>query len=219
MRRTVVVTGCAGFVGSHLGERLVAEGLCVRGVDTFSSYYSRADKEANLAALAREPRFQLLELDLAAAPLEPVVAGASIVFHLAAQPGVRASFGAGFADYVRDNVLTAQRLFESALAAGPRRVVWASSSSIYGDAAAYPSREDTTPAAPRSPYGVTKHTCEDLADVYRSRGLDAVGLRYFTVYGPRQRPDMAMRRLCEALVDGAPFRSTATARNRATSRT
>ena len=205
MTRTAVVTGCAGFVGSHLSERLVAAGFRVRGVDAFTPYYGRADKEANLAALVHEPRFELLELDLSAAPLEAVVAGACVVFHLAAQPGVRGSFGAGFVDYVRDNVLATQRLFEAALTAGPRRVVWASSSSVYGDAAAYPCRERTTPTAPRSPYGVTKHTCEDLAEVYRARGLDPVGLRYFTVYGPRQRPDMAMRRLCEALVSGTPF--------------
>jgi nucleoside-diphosphate-sugar epimerase len=203
--RTAVVTGCAGFVGSHLSERLVAEGFRVRGVDAFTSYYPRADKEANLAALAGEPGFELLELDLAAAPLERVVAGADLVFHLAAQPGVRASFGAGFADYVRDNVLATQRVFEAALDHGPRRVVWASSSSVYGDAAEYPCREGVTPPAPRSPYGVTKHTCEDLAEVYRARGLEPVGLRYFTVYGPRQRPDMAMRRLCEALLEGTAF--------------
>jgi len=205
MIRTAVVTGCAGFIGSHLSERLVAEGFRVRGVDAFTPYYDRADKEANLAGLADEPRFELLELDLAAAQLESVVAGASVVFHLAAQPGVRASFGAGFGDYVRDNVLATQRLFESVLATGPGRVVWASSSSVYGDAAAYPCHETGTPPAPRSPYGVTKRTCEDLAGVYRARGLDAVGLRYFTVYGPRQRPDMAVRRLCEALVEGTAF--------------
>ena len=205
MTPTAVVTGCAGFVGSHLSERLVAEGFRVLGVDAFTAYYPREDKEANLAGLAREPRFELLELDLSQAPLEPVLAGAARVFHLAAQPGVRGSFGEGFADYVRDNVLATQRLFEAALAVGAGRVVWASSSSVYGDAPAYPCRENETLPSPRSPYGVTKHTCEDLAGVYRARGLDAVGLRYFTVYGPRQRPDMAMRRLCESLLDRTPF--------------
>jgi nucleoside-diphosphate-sugar epimerase len=205
LSRAVVVTGCAGFVGSHLSERLVAEGFRVRGIDAFTPYYDRADKEANLAGLAREPRFELLENDVTAAPLEQVLAGAAVVFHLAAQPGVRASFGLGFSDYVRDNVLATQRLFEAALAAGTARVVWASSSAVYGDAAVYPCREDATPPAPRSPYGVTKRTCEDLADVYRLRGLEAVALRYFTVYGPRQRPDMAMRRLCEALLGGDSF--------------
>jgi UDP-glucuronate 4-epimerase len=118
---------------------------------------------------------------------------------------VRASFGEGFASYVRDNVLATQRVFEAALASGVRRVVWASSSSVYGDAPAYPCREGETPTRPRSPYGVTKHTCEQLADVYRLRGLDAVGMRYFTVYGPRQRPDMALRRLCDALLAGTTF--------------
>ncbi|HKP16868.1 MAG TPA: NAD-dependent epimerase/dehydratase family protein [Gaiellaceae bacterium] len=205
MTPVVVVTGCAGFIGSHLSERLVAEGFHVRGVDAFRPYYPRSDKEANLAALAGERRFELLELDLATDALEPVVAGASVVFHLAAQAGVRGSFGSGFAEYVRDNVLATQRVFEAALTAGPRRVVWASSSSVYGDASEYPCREGATPPAPRSPYGVTKHTCEQLAEVYRAQGLEAVGLRYFTVYGPRQRPDMALRRLCEALVDGTPF--------------
>jgi UDP-glucuronate 4-epimerase len=203
--KRVVVTGCAGFIGSHLAERLVADGCRVIGVDAFTPYYPRAEKTANLSALSREPGFDLLELDLAAASLEPVFAGADVVFHLAAQPGVRASFGGGFATYVRDNVLATQRVFEAALAAGVRRVVWASSSSVYGDAPGYPCREHQTPTRPHSPYGVTKHTCERLADVYRLCGLDAVGLRYFTVYGPRQRPDMALRRVCEALLTGTAF--------------
>jgi UDP-glucuronate 4-epimerase len=203
--RTVVVTGCAGFIGSHLSERLVADGCRVIGIDAFTPYYARADKLANLTELARDARFGLLELDLAAAELDGVFSRADVVFHLAAQPGVRKSFGESFADYVRDNVLATQRVFETALRSGIRRVVWASSSSVYGDAAAYPCREDATPARPRSPYGVTKHTCEELAEVYRGRGLDAVGLRYFTVYGPRQRPDMAMRRLCDALLAGTSF--------------
>jgi nucleoside-diphosphate-sugar epimerase len=201
----LVVTGCAGFIGSHLAERLVADGFRVRGIDAFTTYYPRADKAANLAALSHEPRFELLELDLAAAALEPAFAGAEVVFHLAAQPGVRASFGDGFSSYVRDNVLATQRVFEAALASGVRRVVWASSSSVYGDAPVYPCRESETPTKPRSPYGVTKQTCEQLADVYRLRGLDAIGMRYFTVYGPRQRPDMALRRLCDALLAGTAF--------------
>jgi UDP-glucuronate 4-epimerase len=118
---------------------------------------------------------------------------------------VRASFGDGFAGYLRDNVLATQRIFEAALSVGVRRVVWGSSSSVYGDAPAYPCREHETPTKPRSPYGVTKHTCEQLADVYRLRRLDAVGLRYFTVYVPQQRPDMALRRLCDALLAGTTF--------------
>lgn len=199
-----LVTGCAGFIGSHLCERLLALGWTVIGVDAFTPYYDRRHKERNLDGPRAQPRFADVELDVAADELAPVLEGVDTVFHLAAQPGVRASFGSGFGAYVRHNVEGTQRVFEAALAAGVRRVVYASSSSVYGDAARYPVREDD-PLAPRSPYGVTKRTCEDLARVYRDLGLDSVGLRYFTVYGPRQRPDMAMRRLCETAVRRAPF--------------
>jgi nucleoside-diphosphate-sugar epimerase len=201
----MMVTGCAGFIGSHLVERLLDEGHEVLGVDAFTGYYGRADKEHNLAGFADDPRFSLLEADLATTDVGAVATGIDGIFHLAAQPGVRGSFGEGFAEYVHHNVLATQRVFEGAIEAGVRRVVWASSSSVYGDAEAYPTVEATTPPAPRSPYGVTKRSCEDLAGVYRARGLETVGLRYFTVYGPRQRPDMAFRRLCEAAVHGHSF--------------
>lgn len=201
----VVVTGVAGFIGSHLAEHLLAEGHSVTGVDAFTTYYDPADKEANLTALAHEPRFDLVRADVVTAPLERLLAGRPAIVHLAAQPGVRSSFGDGFDRYVHDNVLATQRVFEAALAAGCQRVVYASSSSVYGDADSYPV-DERTKTRPRSPYGVTKRTCEHLADVYRRLGLETVGLRYFTVYGPRQRPDMAMRRLCEAAAGGAPFR-------------
>ncbi|MCB0994386.1 MAG: NAD-dependent epimerase/dehydratase family protein [Acidimicrobiales bacterium] len=201
-----IVTGCAGFIGSHLTERLIADGWRVTGIDAFTPYYDPADKEANLAGLRSEPGFDLVRADLVTAPLEQLFADRPAVFHLAAQPGVRASFGDGFAQYLHDNVRATQRLFESASDAGCARVVYASSSSVYGDAEAYPCVEDRTPTAPRSPYGVTKRTCEDLARIARSAGLETVGLRYFTVYGPRQRPDMAMRRLCEAVLGGPTFR-------------
>jgi nucleoside-diphosphate-sugar epimerase len=118
---------------------------------------------------------------------------------------VRGSFGEGFSRYVHDNVLATQRVFDAAKDAGCPRVVWASSSSVYGDAEAYPTIVGVTPTSPRSPYGATKRACEDLAEIYRIGGLSTVGLRYFTVYGPRQRPDMAMRRLCERLMDGGAF--------------
>lgn len=202
--RTAVVTGCAGFIGSRLSERLVADGYRVIGIDAFRPFYDRADKLFNLRALADEPRFELTELDLSRDDLAPVIASSDVVFHLAAQAGVRSSFGDGFADYARDNVVATQRVFEAA-AAGGQRVVWSSSSSVYGDAASYPCFEASTPTSPRSPYGVTKRACEDLAAVYRIRGLSIVGLRYFTVYGPRQRPDMALRRLCEVAVNGGTF--------------
>ena len=203
--KRALVTGCAGFIGSHLCERLVAEGWHVLGVDAFTPYYDRADKLANLGALAGARRFELVEDDLVEMDLAPVLADAPTVFHLAAQPGVRPSFGEGFARYTADNLLATQRVLEAAGTAGCPRVVWASSSSVYGDAAAYPCVEGSTPTAPRSPYGVTKRACEDLAAIYRSAGLSIVGLRFFTVYGPRQRPDMAMRRLCEALLHGSAF--------------
>jgi len=205
MKPLALITGVAGFVGSHLAERLLADGWRVVGVDAFTDYYPRAEKEENVAAAAESPDFELVEADLSSAPLEPLLRARPAIFHLAAQPGVRGSFGDGFPTYLRDNLLATQRLFEAACEAGCARVVWASSSSVYGDAAAYPCREHETPTAPRSPYGMTKRACEDLAGIYRLQGLQAVGLRYFTVYGPRQRPDMAIRRLCEAALSRTSF--------------
>jgi UDP-glucuronate 4-epimerase len=200
-----VVTGAAGFIGSHLSERLVAEGWNVVGIDAFTPYYERSEKEANLTALAGESAFQLIEGDVADVALDRIFADRPVVFHLAAQPGVRASFGDGFVDYSQHNLTATQRLFGAALDASCPRVVWASSSSVYGDAEAYPCFEASTPLQPRSPYGVTKRAGEDIARIYGSLGLSVVALRYFTVYGPRQRPDMAMRRLCESAVRGGSF--------------
>ena len=199
-----VITGAAGFIGSHLAEALTAAGWSVTGIDAFTPYYAPADKEANLAGLEREPRFDLIRGDLVSMDLRRVLAGRPCVIHLAAQPGVRQSFGQGFDRYVHDNVLATQCVFEAALAAGCRRVVYASSSSVYGEAAYFPSHE-SLPLRPRSPYGVTKRTVEHLAGVYRELGLETIGLRYFTVYGPRQRPDMAIRRACEAARGGPGF--------------
>ena len=200
-----LVTGCAGFIGSHLCESLLESGHRVRGVDAFTDYYDRATKEENLAGSRRHAAFELVETDLSTAPLEELLAGCDGVFHLAAQAGVRGSWGETFAGYARDNVIVTQRLFESCSHAG-LRIVWASSSSIYGNAERYPTPE-STPPQPLSPYGVTKLTCEHLASAYRhSAGLDAVALRYFTVYGPRQRPDMAFTRVVRALAADTPFR-------------
>jgi nucleoside-diphosphate-sugar epimerase len=137
--------------------------------------------------------------------LHKLLADRPLVVHLAAQPGVLGSFGTGFNQYLQDNLLATQRLFEAAASAGCPRVVYASSSSVYGDADAYPCFEDSTPTRPRSPYGVTKQACEKLAEVYAGMGLPTVGMRFFTVYGPRQRPDMAIRRLCEAAAGGPRF--------------
>jgi len=190
-----VVTGAAGFIGSHLAEALTARGHEVVGLDAFTDYYDPALKEENARGL------EVARVDLAEDELD--FDGFDGVFHLAGQPGVR-SFGDVFPLYVRGNLLASQRVFEAASAAGVR-VVFASSSSVYGDAERYPTREDATPV-PISPYGVTKLTCEHLAHAYaRGFGLDVVTLRYFTVYGPRQRPDMAFARILEALLEGQPF--------------
>jgi nucleoside-diphosphate-sugar epimerase len=189
------VTGAAGFIGSHLTERLVAGGHEVVGIDCFTDYYDPALKEEN--ARGRD----MLRLDLAADELD--FAGFDGVFHLAGQPGVR-SFGDIFGVYLRRNVLATQRLFEAAARDGVK-VVFASSSSIYGAAERYPTPEDTPPR-PLSPYGITKLACEHLADAYgRSFGLDCVVLRYFNAFGPRQRPDMAFTRIVFALAEGSTF--------------
>jgi UDP-glucose 4-epimerase len=200
-----VVTGAAGFIGSHLCERLVGDGWRVTGVDCFTDYYPREDKLSNLEALSHAPAFDLLERDLLDDGWQAALSGADVVFHLAAQAGVRDSFGRSFQHYADNNLVATQRVFEAAGAAGTARVVWASSSSVYGDAETHPCREASTATLPRSPYGVTKRACEDLARVYRSPDLAITGLRYFTVYGPRQRPDMAMRRICDALASGGTF--------------
>src|SRR5919202_5168863 len=192
-----VITGAAGFIGSHLSEQLLEAGHQVLAVDCLTDYYDPALKEENAAGL------ELVRADLADAPLDDLLAGAGGVFHLAGQPGVR-SFGTVFGDYVRRNLLATQRVFEAAAAAGAR-VVFASSSSVYGEAETYPTPEDAEPR-PLSPYGITKLGCEHLARAYaRSFGLDVVALRYFTVYGPRQRPDMAFTRIVDALARGRPF--------------
>jgi UDP-glucuronate 4-epimerase len=199
-----LVTGCGGFVGSHLTERLLERADEVRGVDAFTDYYERSVKERNLERIRGAAGFELVEADLADEPLEPLLDGVDGVFHLAAQPGVRGSWGATFAIYAKDNLVATQRLFEAAARAGTR-VVFASSSSVYGNAETYPTTEDMPPQ-PVSPYGVTKLTCEHLARVYAdSFGLDVIALRYFTVYGPRQRPDMAFTRIAHALANGGRF--------------
>jgi UDP-glucuronate 4-epimerase len=201
----VLVTGCAGFIGSHLTEALVARGCWVVGVDVFTDNYARSIKERNLEQCCAHGGVRFAELDVAEAPLEPLIDEVDGVFHLAARPGVRTSWGETFRDYLRDNLLSTQRVFEVASRRGIR-VVYASSSSIYGDAETYPLKEDATPV-PVSPYGVSKLACEGLATSYgRSAGLDAVGLRYFSVYGPRQRPDMAFAGVFDCLATGRPFR-------------
>lgn len=201
--RRILVTGAAGFLGSHLCERLVDDGHDVVGVDCFTDFYARPLKERNLAPLLEAERFSFHEVDLSVDPLEGLLDGIHDVFHLAAQAGVRGSFGETFGVYLRHNVRATQRLLEAVGAREVKRFVYASSSSVYGDAGTGKPTDETTERAPVSPYGMTKCATEELAGVYaRTRGVPAVGLRYFTAYGPRQRPDMAFNRfLRRALAD------------------
>ena len=192
-----MVTGAAGFIGSHLTEALLEHGHEVVGIDCFTDYYDPALKEENARGLEAEIR----RLDLAEDELD--FAGFDGVFHLAGQPGVR-SFGDVFPLYLRRNVEASRRVFEAAARDGVR-VVFASSSSVYGEAERYPTPEDATPR-PLSPYGITKLACEHLARAYeRSFGADIVVLRYFNAFGPRQRPDMAFTRIAQALARGGTF--------------
>jgi nucleoside-diphosphate-sugar epimerase len=200
-----LVTGAAGFIGSHLCQRLLADGYEVRAIDAFTDYYSRDLKAANIAPLLDDERFIFVEADLADVFLAPLVKGVDAVYHLAAQPGVRSSWGPDFATYVRQNVLVTHRLLETCREHPPGKLVFASSSSVYGDAESYPTSELVRPQ-PVSPYGVTKLVAEHLCEVYRANfGLRTASLRLFTVYGPRQRPDMAFSRLVDRAVHGGVF--------------
>jgi nucleoside-diphosphate-sugar epimerase len=200
-----VVTGAAGFIGSHLCDRLLELGHKVVGIDSFADYYARALKEQNLEALRAHPDFTFEELDLVDADLRPVLRGANVVYHLAGRPGVRPSWGEQFDSYLRDNVLATQRLLESLKEIPVDRLVFAGSSSVYGDAEMFPTKETALPR-PVSPYGVTKLAAEHLTLLYtKNFGLPVVSVRYFTVYGPRQRPDMAFSRFMQAMVDGEPI--------------
>jgi UDP-glucuronate 4-epimerase len=205
-----VVTGCAGFVGSHVAEALLALGCDVVGIDSLTDYYDVGQKRDNLAGLVASPRFTFLERDLNDLDLAAVLAGARACFHLAAQAGVRASWGAEFTRYLDWNVLATQRLLEACrdprVAGSLVRLVYSSSSSVYGDQPRYPVTETDLPL-PRSPYGVSKLAAEHLCVLYAEGfGVPTASLRYFTVYGPRQRPDMAFRKFLEAALDGRPFR-------------
>jgi UDP-glucuronate 4-epimerase len=201
----MVVTGAAGFVGSHLVEALLARGDHVVGIDCFTPYYSPDTKRENLHAALDSGHFELVEADLRESDLAALLDGADTVFHQAAQPGVRLSWSAGFSEYSSHNVLATQRVLEAARDAEIRRLVYASSSSVYGNQQRYPTVETDLPR-PYSPYGVTKLAAEHLCGLYAENwGLSTVSLRYFTVFGPRQRPDMSIHRLCEAVLTGASF--------------
>jgi UDP-glucuronate 4-epimerase len=201
-----LVTGAAGFVGSHLVETLLTRGDSVVGVDCFTPYYDREVKEHNLLSARTHERFEFVEADLRSCDIASLLGGVDVVYHQAGQAGVRLSWSAGFADYVGHNVLATQRLLEGVQHTRPgARVVYASSSSVYGNQARYPTVETDLPA-PFSPYGVTKLAAEHLCGLYAENwGVHTVSLRYFTVFGPRQRPDMSIHRLCQAAIDGSTF--------------
>ena len=200
-----VVTGAAGFIGSHLCELLLSQGDEVVGVDSFTDYYDPRRKERNLVDALQYDKFRLHRDDLLRAPLRDLLDGADVVFHLAGQPGVRPSWGTDFATYVSRNVLATQVLLEAARDADLRKLVYASSSSVYGNAECYPATEALRPQ-PISPYGVTKLAAEHLCELYRvGFGVPTASLRLFTVYGPRQRPDMAFAKLIASALRGSVF--------------
>ena len=200
-----LVTGAAGFVGSHLCGALLDSGASVTGVDCFTDYYARPLKEANLATVRERSGFTFVEATLQEIDLKPVLAGVTHVFHLAGQPGVRKSWGREFDVYTRNNVDATQRLLEALIGMPIERYVLASSSSVYGDNVPLPMREDAH-LQPLSPYGVSKVAAEQLGHLYWANyGVPTVALRYFTVYGPRQRPDMAFQRFFTAVRHGTPI--------------
>jgi nucleoside-diphosphate-sugar epimerase len=200
-----LVTGVAGFIGSTLAERLCSEGADLIGIDCFTDHYPRAIKERNLSALRGHPRFKFVESSIQAADLHAVLADRTHVFHLAAQAGVRHSWGRDFSVYTVNNIEATQVLLEACAKWQIERIVYASSSSVYGDHVALPMREDALPR-PVSPYGVTKLAAEQLCYLYHANyGLPTVSVRYFTVYGPRQRPDMGFHRFLRATLCGEPI--------------
>lgn len=197
-----LVTGVAGFIGSHLAERLLKEGHEVTGVDCFTDYYARSIKEENLKGLLKNPNFTFFEANLLMMDLRELLIGVDCIFHQAAQAGVRSSWGAEFEVYTSNNVLATQRLLEACKGLRIKRFIYASSSSVYGDAEELPLRERSF-LNPISPYGVTKLAAEHLCYSYwKNFHIPVISLRYFTVYGPRQRPDMAFHKFIRAVVQG-----------------
>ena len=200
-----LVTGTAGFIGSHLSERLIEAGHEVVGLDAFTDYYARSIKESNIASLTKRRRFRFIESSISDANFDDVLDGVTHIFHLAAQAGVRKSWGADFAVYTRLNIDATQCLLEACVNRRIERFVYASSSSVYGDTVPIPMLETARPA-PLSPYGVTKLAAEHLCMLYHANyNVPTVAVRYFTVYGPRQRPDMAFHRFLKAIHHNEPL--------------
>ncbi len=201
--KTAIVTGVAGFIGSHLAEKLLANGFKVIGIDCFTDYYSKEIKKNNMISFQNNKNFKLIEEDLMKLDLIPIIKECEFLFHEAAQPGVRASWGKQFDTYVKDNILVTQKILESAKEVKTlEKIVMASSSSIYGEQEGIMVEGKTIPS-PISPYGVTKLASENLGLTYASNyNLPVTSLRYFTVYGPKQRPDMAFTKFIKANLSG-----------------
>ena len=199
---TVLVTGVAGFIGSRLGLKLLEQGRQVIGLDSFTDFYPKWIKEKNLEPLRKKGGFEFRAQDLNELDIPALLRGVEAVFHLAAQAGVRTSWGQSFEAYLRNNIQNTQRLLEAATASDLKKLIFASSSSVYGLTPDLPMRE-SSPLCPLSPYGVTKLAAEQLCTLYhKNYGLPAVSLRFFTVYGPGQRPDMAFHQFFKAVLEG-----------------
>ena len=199
-----LITGIAGFIGSHLGASLLDAGNEVVGIDCFTDYYKRTIKERNLSSLTVRKGFQFVESSIQNAPLSDLLKDIDQVFHLAAQAGVRKSWGQSFGMYTVNNIEATQQLLEACVQSKIKRLIYASSSSVYGDNVSIPMKENVQ-LQPVSPYGVTKLAAEQLCYLYHvNHGVPSVALRYFTVYGPRQRPDMAFHRFLTAVLENRP---------------
>lgn len=202
--KALLVAGAAGFIGSHLVDRLLAEGREVVGIDAFTGYYSRRRKERNLESASRKGGFRLVERDLLELDLDELVQGVDGIVHVAGEPGVRRSWGGALRRYLERNVVSTERLLEAAWRNGVPRFVYASSSSVYGSDRGHPVDEEH-PRRPTSPYGLSKVAAEELIQLYgRERGVSGTILRYFTVYGPRQRPEMALSRFIFSALRARP---------------
>ncbi|MBW2647208.1 MAG: GDP-mannose 4,6-dehydratase [Deltaproteobacteria bacterium] len=200
-----LVTGAAGFIGSHLCERLIKEGCSVIGIDNFMDYYPRSFKESNISGLRSAPNFEFIERSILECDLIKLLEDVDAVFHQSAQAGIRASWGTNFRTYSDNNILATQMLLEAAKKSPVKKFVYASSSSVYGDTTDLPMRESSV-TRPVSPYGVSKMAAEHLCYLYyKNFGVPTVSLRYFTVYGPRQRPDMAFHRFLKWILEGTPL--------------
>jgi UDP-glucose 4-epimerase len=202
----ILITGAAGFIGSHLAEFLVKKGYQVIGVDNFNGYYDPAFKQKNIDQLKDFPEFQLVRYDIQFADWQRILKDVEIIYHQAAQAGVRTSWGKGFTTYTERNINATQILLEAAKDAPKlKRFIFASTSSIYGNAETLPTHEEISPR-PVSPYGITKLAAERLCQIYHQNfGIPIVILRYFTVYGPRQRPDMAFHKFFQAILKNEPI--------------